>query len=67
MWFCESCNHKLYEEYFHLHDIEKDFPRVFEHFYRGDESSAPAALRPPQSGADAIRINHEGKQQSRIF
>jgi len=34
MWFCERCNHKLYEEFFHLHDIEKDFPRVFEHFYR---------------------------------
>ncbi len=34
MWFCERCNQKLYEEFFHLHDIEKDFPRVFEHFYR---------------------------------
>ena len=34
MWFCERCNHKLYEEFFHLRDIEKDFPAVFEHFYR---------------------------------
>lgn len=34
LWFCERCNHPLYEEYFHLVDIEKDFPRVFEHFYR---------------------------------
>ena len=34
MWFCEHCNHKLYEEFFHLRDIEKDFPAVFEHFYR---------------------------------
>jgi len=34
MWFCERCNEKLYEEFFHLVDIEKDFPRVFEHFYR---------------------------------
>ena len=33
LWFCEQCNHKLYEEYFHLHDIEKDFPPVFERFY----------------------------------
>lgn len=33
LWFCERCNHKLYEEFFHLHDIETDFPRVFEHFY----------------------------------
>lgn len=38
MWFCESCNHKLYEEFFHLRDIEKDFPRVFEHFYRSAEA-----------------------------
>jgi len=34
MWFCERCNHKLYEEFFHLVDIEKDFFAVFEHFYR---------------------------------
>ena len=33
MWFCERCNHKLYEEYFHLHDIEQDFPPVFDRFY----------------------------------
>ena len=36
MWFCVSCNHKLYEEFFHLHDIEQDFFRVFEAFYRND-------------------------------
>ncbi len=33
MWFCQNCNHKVYEEYFHLHDIELDFPPVFERFY----------------------------------
>jgi 3-hydroxyanthranilate 3,4-dioxygenase len=33
LWFCEKCNHKLYEEYFTLVDIENDFPKVFEHFY----------------------------------
>src|SRR3546814_11505415 len=33
LWFSEQCNHKLYEEYFFLHDIEKDFPPVFERFY----------------------------------
>ena len=36
MWFCISCNHKLYEEFFHLVDIEQDFFRVFERFYRDD-------------------------------
>lgn len=34
LWFCEGCNHKLYEEFFHLRDIEKDFPAVFDRFYR---------------------------------
>ena len=34
LWFCEHCNHKLYEQFFELHDIEKDFPAVFDRFYR---------------------------------
>ena len=37
MWFCEKCNHKLFEEFFTLEDIENDFPKVFEHFYRSTE------------------------------
>lgn len=36
LWFCERCNHLLYEAYFHLVDIEQDFFRVFETFYRND-------------------------------
>lgn len=36
MWFCIHCNHKLYEEFFHLRDIEQDFFRVFETFYRSE-------------------------------
>jgi 3-hydroxyanthranilate 3,4-dioxygenase len=32
MWFCARCNHKLYEEYFVLNDIEQDFPPVFTRF-----------------------------------
>ncbi len=36
MWFCVECNHKLYEEFFHLKDIEQDFFRVFETFYRDE-------------------------------
>jgi 3-hydroxyanthranilate 3,4-dioxygenase len=34
LWFCERCNHKLYEEFFTLQNIETDFPTVFERFYR---------------------------------
>jgi 3-hydroxyanthranilate 3,4-dioxygenase len=37
MWFCEKCNEKLYEEYFELTDIEKDFHAVFENFYTNQE------------------------------
>jgi len=37
MWFCQQCNHKLYEEYFTLDSIERDFPPVFERFYRSKE------------------------------
>ncbi len=37
MWFCVNCNHKLYEEFFHLQDIEQDFFRIFEAFYRNDD------------------------------
>lgn len=33
LWFCDNCNHKLYEAYFTLHDIEKDFLGHFKTFY----------------------------------
>ena len=37
MWFCESCDHKLYEAYFKLESIEKDFLPVFKTFYKSEE------------------------------
>ncbi|MFC4727576.1 3-hydroxyanthranilate 3,4-dioxygenase [Coralloluteibacterium thermophilus] len=37
MWFCERCNHMLFEHYFPLGNIETDFPPVFERFYRSRE------------------------------
>ena len=33
MWYCENCNHQLYETYFKLHSIEKDFLPVFDRFF----------------------------------
>jgi 3-hydroxyanthranilate 3,4-dioxygenase len=33
LWHCENCNHKLYEVYFELHNIETDFLPHFTHFY----------------------------------
>ena len=37
LWFCEQCNHRIYEEFFHLQDVEKDFPPIFERFYRSHD------------------------------
>jgi 3-hydroxyanthranilate 3,4-dioxygenase len=36
LWYCDSCNHKLYEVYFELHNIEKDFLAHFKHFYSSE-------------------------------
>lgn len=37
LWFCESCGHKLHEEYFHLDDIVKQLPPVMNAFYSSEE------------------------------
>ena len=34
LWFCERCNHKLYDEFFALTNVETDFLAVFDRFYR---------------------------------
>lgn len=36
MWFCNSCNHKLHECRFPLHDIERDFLTRFREFYSSE-------------------------------
>ena len=38
LWFCERCNHTLFEEYFVLDSIEHDFPPVFDRFYGSTEA-----------------------------
>jgi len=51
MWFCENCHAKLYEEYFTLESIEKDFPPVFERFFASEErrtcKQCGAVMQPP--------------------
>jgi len=37
MWFCETCNTKLYEEFFELNDITSQFQEVFVKFYSSDD------------------------------
>jgi len=36
MWFCEQCDTLVYEEYFHLVDIERQFPPIFERYYENE-------------------------------
>lgn len=62
LWYCERCNHLLFEEYFHLRDIEQDFPPVFDRFYRslerrtcaecGHVNPRPAHYEEPDTLAD---------------
>ncbi|MBT8231002.1 MAG: 3-hydroxyanthranilate 3,4-dioxygenase [Saprospiraceae bacterium] len=37
IWFCDNCNNKLYEDYFDLKNIEKDFLPRFKKYY-GNEN-----------------------------
>lgn len=37
LWYCERCNTKLFEEFFTLRDVEKDFPPIFDRFYRSHD------------------------------
>ena len=32
-WYCERCEHLLYQDFFALTDIEKQFPPVFNRFF----------------------------------
>lgn len=36
LWYCDHCNEKLYEVYFPLNDIEKDFLKHFKEFYASE-------------------------------
>ncbi|MCC7528608.1 MAG: 3-hydroxyanthranilate 3,4-dioxygenase [Candidatus Melainabacteria bacterium] len=39
VWLCDNCDEKLYEERFHLTDIVKQFPPIFERFYESENST----------------------------
>jgi 3-hydroxyanthranilate 3,4-dioxygenase len=51
MWFCENCNHLLYEEKFELNDIANQFQGVFNTFYNSEElktcKSCGQKMEPP--------------------
>lgn len=37
LWFCDNCNEKLHETYFHLENIEKDFLPRFKEYYNSEQ------------------------------
>jgi 3-hydroxyanthranilate 3,4-dioxygenase len=39
VWLCDNCDEKLYEERFHLTDIVKQFPPIFERFYNSENAT----------------------------
>jgi 3-hydroxyanthranilate 3,4-dioxygenase len=53
LWFCENCNHKLYEEYFELTNIMTQFQEVFARFYGSEElrtcKNCGTVMEPPSS------------------
>ena len=40
-WYCKKCCHKLYEESFHLNNIETDFGAVFDRYYGSNHTKCP--------------------------
>jgi len=53
LWFCEKCNHKLYEEYFKLTNIMTQFQEVFARFYGSEDirtcKQCGHVMEPPQA------------------
>lgn len=51
MWFCESCGHKLYEEFLPVTDIVAQLPPVFDRFYGSEQNrtceKCSSVMQPP--------------------
>jgi 3-hydroxyanthranilate 3,4-dioxygenase len=41
VWFCKKCCHKLYNEQFHLTNIETQFGAVFDRYYDSEHTKCP--------------------------
>ena len=37
MWYCDNCDHLLYEEYLYVDDIVGQLPPIFDRFYSSEE------------------------------
>jgi len=53
IWYCDDCNHKLYEEYLPLNSIVDDLPVVFKRFWDSEENrtcnECGAVLQKPEA------------------
>lgn len=38
MWYCDKCDHKLFEEYLYVDDIVGQLPPIFDRFYSSEEN-----------------------------
>jgi len=38
IWYCDNCNHKLYEEYLYVDDIVGQLPPIFDRYYGSKEN-----------------------------
>ena len=38
LWYCDNCGTKVYDHFFHLTDIVKQLPPIFEGFYGNEEN-----------------------------
>jgi len=56
-WYCERCQHLLYQEFFALTDIEQQFPPVFKRFFDNLAlrtcSNCHTVMQPPPAAAAA--------------
>ncbi len=58
-WYCENCDHLLYEEFAHISDIEKQLPPIFEHFFSSIENRTCKNCGTVQAG----RANPPGRRR----
>ncbi len=51
-WYCAKCTHKLYEEYFHLENVETQFGPVFDRYFSSEHTKCTKCGH--QNGKDWI-------------
>jgi 3-hydroxyanthranilate 3,4-dioxygenase len=58
MWFCDKCNTKIYEQFFHLENIETQFADIFNTFYSSINSRTCANCGQLHPAPSRFNTNH---------